>query len=519
MYKVIIVDDEKLLRQGFIHMTDWSVNGFEIVGDASNGIEALELVERYQPDIVVTDIRMPGMDGIELTRILKQRYKDIQVIVLSSYNDFEYVKETLQLGALDYILKPKMQYTDLVNAMEKAKANKHHKELAKDTQSEIRKKSMQSFFKSLLCETSQTDEAILEQIIAFRLPLQPGPMRLISIQLELPETDSTSDASQEGEFTNTLVNELQDMLLQQQKGCCFAVSPLQLIVIMNTPEDEYRDLIAPVLAAYDVQYWLCVSELFSEFSDIPSVYQRLLSLSPYRFYLNSGSVMKEAELAELKTSMDLPFKNFNEYIDKQDFSGIYEKVQQFITDSIQNKNYIDPYAIRNGFIEVCYYIIHRLDEMGLEIDELHKRKITFFKSIENTRNVTDCLQVLKHILSEIETFLKDSRNGNYSPTVKSIIYFIHQHYREDISLQSIALQFHLNKSYLSQLFKLQTGETLNNYLINLRIDEAKALLRQSSSNIYTVCQAIGYSNPSYFGQVFKKVVGMKPSEYSKLYNK
>ncbi|NOU92704.1 response regulator [Paenibacillus sp. LMG 31456] len=519
MYKVIIVDDEKLLRQGFIHMTDWSVNGFEIVGDASNGIEALELVERYQPDIVVTDIRMPGMDGIELTRILKQRYKDIQVIVLSSYNDFEYVKETLQLGALDYILKPTMQYTDLVNAMEKAKSNKQHQELAKDTQSEQRKKSLLGFFRSLLCEPNQSDEAILDQISAFSLPLQPGLMRLIWIQLELPETDSASEASQEGELTNTIVNELQAMLQQHQNGCCFAVSPLQLIVIMNTSEDTYRDQIAPVLASYDVQYWLCVSEPFSEFSDIPAVHQRQLALSPYRFYINSGSVINEAELTELKTSLDLPFKNFNDYIDKQDFLGLYKQVQHIITDSIQNRHYIDPYAIRNGFIEVCYYIIHRLDEMGLEIDELHKRKITFFKLIENTGNVADCLQVLEHILSEIETSLKDSRNGNYNPTVKSIIHFIQQHYSEDISLQSIALHFHLNKSYLSQLFKLQTGETLNNYLINLRIDEAKALLRKSNSNIYTVCQAIGYSNPSYFGQVFKKVVGMKPSEYSKLYNK
>lgn len=149
MYKVIIVDDEKLLRQGFIHMTDWAKIGIEIVGDVANGIEALNLIEQARPDIVVTDVRMPGMDGIELTRIIKDKYPGVEVIVLSSFNEFEYVKESLQLGALDYILKPKMQYTDLLAALEKAKERK---------QGVIGQQPFEDFLKAALLEPNAPEE-------------------------------------------------------------------------------------------------------------------------------------------------------------------------------------------------------------------------------------------------------------------------------------------------------------------------------------------------------------------------
>jgi two-component system, response regulator YesN len=103
MTKLLIVDDESLLRQGFMHMTDWSAHGFQIIGEAGNGREALEMIIQKSPDIIVTDIKMPVMDGVELTKAVKEKYPHIQVVILSSYDDFEYVRKTLRLGAFDYI--------------------------------------------------------------------------------------------------------------------------------------------------------------------------------------------------------------------------------------------------------------------------------------------------------------------------------------------------------------------------------------------------------------------------------
>lgn len=518
MYKVIIVDDEKLLRQGFIHMTDWTQSGFEIVGDAANGVEALALVESLHPDIVVTDIRMPVMDGIELTRILKQSYPNIQVIVLSSYNDFDYVKDTLQLGALDYILKPKMQYTDLVNAMEKAKLTN----LQQSTPVSPNKPSSQSklsFLKSLLAPSTYTTEVLKNKLDDFDISLQSSHLRLILVQLEYEEGDSILDDSRDYQLSQSIVDDLQGKLRGGKNGCCFAVNPEQVLILQNHSDPEDLAWMTTILTSYEVQYWPCVSEIFSGFEEIHSVYQQLLAISSFRFYKPSGTFLQGSDYRKGSTRLDLQFKLLNDFIDKQNFQGLYDHVNAFVQEGLLQQRYVDPYAMRNGFIEVLYYVIHQLDEKAFNIEVLHKQKLTFFKNIENSLHIDECLAMFHYILMEIENQLKHNRNAQMSPTIQAILDYIHQNFSEDISLRSIALQFHLNKSYLSQLFKVQTGENFINYLANLRINEAKTMFRESNPNIYTVCQAIGYPNPSYFGQVFKKIVGMKPSEYSKLYHK
>ncbi|MGO4497957.1 response regulator [Paenibacillus sp. 2RAB27] len=517
MYKVIIVDDEKLLRQGFIHMTDWTRSGFEIVGDAANGVEALGLVERLQPDIVVTDIRMPVMDGIELTRILKHSYPHIQVIILSSYNDFDYVKDTLQLGALDYILKPKMQYTDLVNAMEKAKLT-HLQQASSIRPDKPSSFSRLSYLKSLLSPSTDTGEVILNKLSDFDISLQSSQLRLILVQLEYEEGDSFL-VEPDQVISQVIVDEIQSKLSEWKNGCCFAVNPEQILILQNDSDSNDLGWLTTSLAPYDVQYWLCVNEILSGLEDIHYVYQQLLAISSFRFYQPSGTVLQGADYRERSSRLELQFKLLNDFIDKQNFQGLYGHVDAIVQESLRHQHYVDPYAMRNGFIEVLYYVIHRLDEKAFDIEVLNTQKLTFFKDIENSRHLDECLAMFQHILMEIEHQLKHKRNAQMSPTIQAILDYIHQHFSEDISLQSIAQQFHLNKSYLSQLFKVQTGENFNNYLAHLRINEAKAMLRESNPNIYNVCQAIGYPNPSYFGQVFKKIVGMKPSDYSKLYHK
>lgn len=334
------------------------------------------------PDIVVTDIRMPGIDGVELTRIIKERHSHIEVIVLSSFNDFEYVKETLMLGALDYILKPKMQYSDLLIALEKAKGRND-----------------------------------------------------------------------------------------------------------GDPSDSWRQM--------------------------PEQQTESPIESP--FYGEIGSVAMESRYDEHSEHFDISFKRIHEYVDKHDFEGIYLHMKKHVEDCLSEGRRIAPQALRNGLVESCYYILHRLEDLGYDTSELHRLKNERLKMIESGRSYETCMRAFMLVLEWFHSFLNDNRKSQVNRTIQSVLDYVHKRYGENISLQSAAQHFHLNKSYLSQLFKRQTGENFNNYLTRIRIDKAKELLRQSDQNIYTVSQATGFENPSYFGQVFKRMVGMKPSEYVKLY--
>ncbi|MBV6713893.1 response regulator transcription factor [Paenibacillus chitinolyticus] len=526
MYKVIIVDDEKLLRQGFIHMVDWSQYGFEIIGEASDGLEALELVNKYSPDIVVTDIRMPGMDGIELTRRLRNERPDIQIIVLSSYNDFDYVKETLQLGASDYILKPKMQYTDLVAAMDKA-MNK--KTAAGHLVLPVRQNqaSEKAFLKNLITTQSLSTEAVKQQLDQYQIHLQEESLCCVLIQLEPPTINDTTGIMEAFDFDEAkeaIVTRLQSKFPALAGSCCFSPGEGQLILLCNieagTPANAWiGDIAQQIPGVQRGAYWVFVSGIFSGFDGISAAYARLQALSPYRFYQSPGSCLYEQDFLHRVAALDLTLKHFNESIEKLEISGLYERLEASVTARLAEGCYVEPFAVKNGFIEACYYIIHHLEEMNVEIHELNSRKMMYFKNLERSQNLEECFLHLRGVLEDIQSFAQASRNMNYHTTIQSIVIYMQCNYHEDISLQSVAEQFHLNKSYLSQLFKQQTSENFNTYLAQIRITKAKELLRQPGHNINKVCEATGFTNPSYFGQVFKKIVGMKPSEYSKLYTK
>ena len=355
MYKVIIVDDEKLLRQGFIHMTNWSEYDIHIVGEASNGQEALELIEQTDPDIVITDIKMPVMDGIELTCIIKQKYPHIQIVILSSYDDFDYVRETLKLGALDYILKAQMEYTELLNILGKAK------------------------------------ELITDHT-------QPVPPPYSTEEIITPEID----------------------------------------------------------------------------------------------YMHLGTLIEKLAFHEIGTWME-----------------------RFI---IQNTT-LSSHVLNRVCIDIFYYIMHKLDELGLCLQEINQKKYIYFNDIENAHSCEELVSIFNNVLHTIQQHITDAKQHHYGATVKACIAFIHENYQNNISLSSASRYLHVNKSYLCELFKQQIGENFNDYLCKLRIEKAKEFLRKSGHTIYTVGSLVGYSNPSYFGKVFKNIVGITPSEYSKIYHK
>jgi two-component system response regulator YesN len=524
MTNVIIVDDEKLLRQGFIHMTDWSGTGFRIVGEASNGLEALDMIERLRPDIVVTDIRMPGMDGIELTRTVKSRFPGTEVIVLSSYNDFEYVKETLQLGALDYILKPKMQVSDLLAALNKAKSKLKgqavpagNRGFAPDLPED------KTFLQSLLATDAVDEEWFASQIGRHGLAGMTAPYRLLLADLGL----GTSQADTV-EFVHML-----NAILEQEGGKDEAdryvwtvswIGPTHAAILLRElgageaearrrgwPERLERTL------GRRVRFWM--SEPIGRAADIPDTYRRLRSLLPYRFYFDESGLLAETEIAESGETVDVSYRRLQSCVERGDLSPILAELCERCRRIGSNGRYIEPYVLKKNLVEACYYVIHKMDELGYDAADLHRKKIDYFKSIEESPDLAACLKELERVFGEIQKQLLTSAPPSYGATVRAVLEYIQSHYREDISLQSVAGHFHLNKSYLSQLFKQQTGENFSNYLTRLRIEKAKELLRMPDQNLFSVCEAVGFWNTSYFGQVFKKSVGLTPSDYAKQFRK
>ncbi|MCR8633185.1 response regulator transcription factor [Paenibacillus radicis (ex Xue et al. 2023)] len=387
MRKILIVDDEKLLRKGFIHMTDWPSHGFQIVGEAANGEDALQLVADLNPDIVVTDIKMPGIDGLELIRAIKSAYPQTEVIVLSSYSDFPYVKESLQLGAADYILKASMTFDEVLAALRKW--------------------------------TPKNKDTI------------------------------ENDTEKNSEFMPI------EQLSEQNKAF-------------------YGSILAT----------------------------------------NKQKAAKGME--EQSFLLDrMNWKVLRPYLEERDMTGLYDKVFDRAISLIQSGIAPEPYYLQKCLVELVYMLIHKMDEAGWNPVELQKHKISYFRRIESSSSFDVCMQEFKKVLLAIDQFVSSPSNSSskYSPTIKAVTAYLHQKFGDtELSLNQIAKIFHVNKSYLSQLFKQQVGVNFQYYLTQIRIDKAKELLKQNVP-VNEVCLAVGIDNMSYFSQFFKRRVGVSPTDY------
>jgi two-component system, response regulator YesN len=386
LIKLLIVDDEKLLRKGFIHMTNWEQHGFCIVGEAGDGEEALNLIESKTPDIVVTDIRMPGMDGIALIRSMQHRCKHIPVIVLSSYSDFPYVKESLQLGATDYILKASMTYEEVLSSLNKA---------------------------ALKLVDAQKPAGVLNQ-------------------------------------SRTVDDEGAALFYSQ--------------VPQRKESQKYIGLEAPPL-----------SGLVWQWKDI-------------RSFLEQGAL-----------------------------DALSGQILELIMNMIDKGNVPEPYSLKKSLVELGYLIIHKLDESGWNPIDLQEQKMAHFRRIESASTLEEAFQSLQELLMMIGDFASRSglANQHYSSTTKAVISYVQHNYQDPmLTLSDVANRFHLNKSYLSQMFKQQTGINFQAFVTSIRIDKAKELLKQGEQ-VSEVCVAVGVDNISYFSQMFKKWTGLSPSEFAR----
>ncbi len=509
MYKILIVDDEKLLRQGFIHMTNWAEHGFSIAGEAANGEEALQLIETIEPEIVITDIRMPVMDGIVLTRKIKEFYPQIQVIVLSSYNDFEYVRETLKLGALDYFLKPKMEPQELLALLEKTKQKLDEFRLPDcNFKYSFSGNSREKFFKDLLSGKFEDGKLTKQQLDHIEVNLKDTDLVLVII---FPIQSCGADPI---EAEETIQNQFASLF----NGHTIFFNGAYVTLINSDPsqlgqiESIGSQLIDLIAQRKKIVTRIIISDFCKKLTAIGKTYCQAIQKRPYLFY---KQIILPNQIFNT-TILECGLEPLQLFVEKQDLQGLNRYVVAQITERIRTDLYPEPYDLKKWLIEICFLVIQSLTKLGYNTTSINKNKFSFFKKIEGANSLVDVLITFDGIMSDFETLLAAVPYHLYNPIIKQIIDYLAGHYTENISLATLADLFHVNKSYLCQLFKQQTGQNFNEYLTKIRIERAKELLLHPENNINTVGNLVGFSNPSYFAQVFKNLVRITPSEYVKL---
>ncbi|CAM4326929.1 response regulator transcription factor [Paenibacillus alkaliterrae] len=512
--RVLIVDDEVLIRQGIKHFMNWEQEGFHIVGEASNGEEALELIAELKPHIVITDIVMPVMDGEELTKLIKLHHPDIEVIVLSSFGEFDYVRSTFQSGVADYILKPKLDLQHLLTVL-KVTADKIPSLRAKEAAGGYRL-SMEKIFEKMLSgyevEYDAKDVAAVFPHRYFCLVGAGLRGRKNQAKHRLDSLKQKIEAE-----INTRLTDAACRLLPTDshiRAVLLNVDQNGLAALPGWAKDTAELIESPD----DIVF--VVSEPFTDFAQTGHMYKEsLLRLLDYSFYFPGKRLLIYNELPSPMPIADTFHLNrFTEEIKRERFESAFRYLREHV-EALAAGYTTDVFEFKSFLGNLIFNITVLLGNMEYGTKELEKNKYTYFKAIEESRHVHEAVARLDEFIAEADKCIagKAAQPGNAN--MKKLLEYIDEHYAEPLNLTEMAKHFHFNPSYLSSYFTSHNNEGFIEYLHRVRTEKAAELLRKGEATISEISGLVGYSEHSYFCKVFKKHTGISPSRYRRQYMK
>lgn len=498
--KIIIIDDEFIIRQGIKYMLDWEKEGFQIVGEAKDGKEGLELIESVKPDIVLLDMVMPILDGMGFSKIVQERYPDVQFIILSGHDKFEYVKTVLLNGAVDYILKPTMNPKDLLQALHKAVKKIPGMQLEKSDEISVETQ----LEKMILGYQKQLENTKDAEMFPY------GNFTLLGINLrQMCENKKESMASVE-----ELIKEY-----FTKDGTYRAVAVLMkhdiLCYVFNYRLKEEEDLEHDIVACMNrisqikPKAFAVRSPMFTNLEDIKTYYdETIVPQLGLKFYYAKCSYIHSQQLSKEKQER-FAFEKFSDYLRMGQLQMALDMFLCYVQEMCAKK--VDEFRVKNVAKNLLYNFFIDAERQGITDAEFQEKVLN---EIDASEDVEAFLQTMER-LRDYMHHLWNSEEGLQTKKIGEMRSYISNHYNENLSLAMLADKFGFSYHYLSYYFNKQAKEGFSEYLNKIRIQKACELLKEETYTISQISGEIGYSDHAYFCRVFKKMVGETPSNYRK----
>lgn len=531
MYKLMIVEDELLMRVGIRSMLNWEEYGFCIAGEASNGKEALELALEKVPDLIITDIRMPVMDGLALIKQLSPSLKNCKYVILSNFDELDYVKNALKFGATDYLIKSEINEQSLIelltNIREKLQSEQHPLNALPYVSSDYSKSIRylkDSFFQDIVSGFTHEKELITK---AKELHFRIQSDQLVVIKFIVNHYEKVKRKYiEKGEklLRFSILNIMEEVIPSRWAKEIFVESSSEYWVVVNVRSDteahaDLNKLIRKVLTSLkdfmNLSLTAGVSSICFGFESLRRASQEAEFALKERFFTGESHILYVEDVRETPSKDDV--ENLLSPQQEQHFMKICmsknkEKARQFLEEI-----YIDLKTVRAGENSIRKQYLTLLETMHahlLNSTSRSKLSMTEKSPYEIVLNGEHWKDIHENVLTYItETFNASSQVTHELKYTDLAIDIINSYYAEDLSLQGVASQINVNPSYLSRLFKQEKKENFISYLTRVRIDHAKAFLLSKELRIYEIADKVGYHNYTYFSKIFKKNTGLTPEEY------
>lgn len=538
MLKIIIVDDEMLVRANVKLLINWTCGDFEFCGEAVNGIDALKLVRNVSPDIIISDIRMPEMNGLDLSKQIHDKYPHIKMIILSNFDDFDYVKGALQNGAVDYILKHKLNKDILEEVLNKAKrAIFEESSKEPDTQKKITKNllSLKTNFLRLLLTGFYTNiDEIKGNFLLYDIKLELN--NLVPIALSI---DNYSSSIHNGGLKDTnllefaVINIIEDILDDYGNGTVCHISNERFSILLsfsklrsnaaiNSNIDLVLGRIRTALHKFmNISVSFSIGKLCEKINDIPQNFDTASTKMKLKFYYGKNCTLRDTGIVDLKNSL----AGLDSDIEKQLIKNIklnnLEEVNLLINDIFayinrEKLNAVSSYLI---FTDLLGLINRICKERNIDLATIYLNQFSPHELLLKLETLEDIKQWFLTLFKRLYNCIVNVPYIEYSKYVQSALSFISKHFSDDISQQNVADKIGISTVYLSKLFREELGIGFSEYLTNLRLEKAQVLLEEDRLDIREIISVCGFNDYTYFFKVFKKKIGITPKEFINRENK
>lgn len=534
MIKVLIADDEKWVRVTIKNALPLEKLDLMLIGEASSGLEALKLSLELKPDILITDIRMPGLNGLELIEETKNQLPYLKTIILSGYDDFEYAKKGIQLGAFDYLLKP-VNRENLMNVLSKVKdvLAEENKKIEMEKALKIQYEALMlhardKFLNEIIKDDSYHTDEIKRQFASFNIALKLYKFGVITTSIDEYVTKIKTLYRYDKQIVLSKYKKIMDKIVKRYfKGIAFFNINVENEVILIYNQDSKIDLqyIQNVLLIsnkitkrrLNIVFSAGVSSQDFRVNKLSQLYSEASTALKYKMIYGKGSINFYTHIYNIKTKdFHISKDILNEIVFNMELLNEYN-VSTIINNTfelVSNCRETSPEIIKSAFWELIIDTYSNLCCKTLTINSLYEFKCSsVYEEFKRLDTLEDINEYIKKLFSSIlNNHLKKGQTQSQN-TIDIAKKYIDTHYFMDITLVLISGYVFLNPTYFSELFKKETGQNFSEYVTNLRLEKAKELLKDTGLKIYEVCESVGYSNTKYFCKLFKRFTGKTPSEY------
>jgi len=540
MYKILIVEDEARMRRALITTIKWGEFGFEVAGEAADGQEGLDEYRRLLPDVVLTDVRMPVMDGIELIKKIIEDDKNVKTIILSGYSEFQYAVKAIEYGVSSYLLKPleDEKLASIMNQlkseldeerqrfMEEEKLNKYIVDNSRIVMEKLLNDLIKGTYHNVLKFGNQIGDHTMDNDYIFlvisidnfiKVTLNNNEERKQGLKQNIFSVVEECTHMENGTVFNSAEDEISVVLpvntKYYMKAKEYAVSASELIQRRTAKEISSND---------DISLTFGISNVWSGTDNLKKAYKEAAKAVSNRLILGKGKIILYSQVYTKENAGRT--ENFSK--GKELLNNLYAGDKEPLFAIVDNelgrfKPGMDVTIedVHKICVEMAVIIEKFIEEQGIRMEEIFGDNINWLKEIRLYQTIEDMAQWLKKTLLKITCAVSLLKNNDKYKIIEKVKEYINDNILGDVSLANAAARVYLSPNYLSNIFKQVTGQNFSDYLIYSKIDKAKALLKNPKYKICFIAQKLGYNDIQYFTKLFKKLAGVTPASFRDIYMK